>query len=102
MQPVRASEPSNTYSNRIWLSPAGDRKPAYPREDAASTPYRASVPACPVHGTGAKLSRHGQSSVALTLVTHAHTDVHEELEKAFLIFQHVAPERRVIQRDRAV
>src|SRR5690606_30766323 len=32
--------------------------------------------------------------VALALVAHAHADVHEELEEAFLVFQHVAPERR--------
>ena len=36
--------------------------------------------------------------VALALVAHAHTDVHEKLEEAFLILEHVAPERRVVQR----
>ena len=40
--------------------------------------------------------------VTLALVAHAHADVHQELEKAFLIFQHIAPERRVIQRHSTV
>src|SRR6218665_1964002 len=41
-------------------------------------------------------------AVALALVAHAHADIHEELEEAFLIFQHIAPERRVVQRYSAM
>ncbi|MNO85311.1 hypothetical protein D3C76_766820 [compost metagenome] len=41
-------------------------------------------------------------AVALALVAHAHADIHEELEEAFLILQYLAPERRVIQRHRAM
>jgi glycine cleavage system aminomethyltransferase T len=32
-------------------------------------------------------------AIALAFVAHAHADVHQELEEAFLIFQHIAPER---------
>jgi hypothetical protein len=36
--------------------------------------------------------------IPLALVTHAHANVHQELEEPFLIFKHIAPERRVVQR----
>src|SRR5699024_1336828 len=45
---------------------------------------------------------YARSLITPALVAHAHANVHEELEKALLVFQHGAPEWRVIQCYRTV
>ncbi len=49
-----------------------------------------------------QVSGAGSVAFALALVAHAHADIHQEVEETFLVFQHLAPERRVVQRHGAM
>src|SRR5690554_1120953 len=82
MQPPSASMISTALVNRISQPPQA-RRNTDERPGAMQQPSH--VPLIP-----------------LALVAHAHADVHQELEEAFVILEHVAAERRVIQRHGAV
>src|SRR5690606_23667272 len=88
MQPPSASNMPSMIDLRILTSSIAMPEK---RRAAARCSFRAS-----------SRSARGRLSVALAAVAHAHADVHQELVEAFLILEHVAPERRVVEGHRAM